>query len=125
MIGGIGKIGSGRGNDQNVLGDWSEIGSEMHRALEHEYPLFGRFETDMPDDSDPLGVYTLVVPIRPFQIMEPGRYIFSAKSQVTIWDPSILDSLRWQPPPCWCCNVWWSKFKDYENTRQAAARTKV
>jgi hypothetical protein len=36
------------------------------------------FEAGFPDRSDPLGVYTLVVPIPPFVIAEPGRYLFNA-----------------------------------------------
>ncbi len=37
-------------------------------------------ETELPDQKDPLGMYTLVVPIPRFAVMEPGRYIFSVKS---------------------------------------------
>lgn len=33
---------------------------------------------EFPGAHDPLGVYTLVVPIRPFTIKQPGRYIFGA-----------------------------------------------
>ena len=37
-------------------------------------------EVELPDIQDPLGVYTLVMPIRPFRIEQPGRYLFSVKS---------------------------------------------
>lgn len=32
----------------------------------------------LPEGNDPLGVYTLVVPIPPFQVRESGRYMFNA-----------------------------------------------
>lgn len=38
-----------------------------------------RFEADLPQQSDPTGVYTIVLPISPFEVRESGKYIFSAK----------------------------------------------
>jgi hypothetical protein len=38
------------------------------------------FRVDMPTRSDPLGVYTLVVPVPPVEVAEAGRYMFSASS---------------------------------------------
>ena len=51
-------------------------------GLEHtaEAPLF-EFMADLTGPQDPLGVHTLVVPIRPFQVESAGRYFFSARSE--------------------------------------------
>jgi len=38
-----------------------------------------RFNANLPQKSDPLGVYTLVLKIPPFGVTHPGRYIFCAR----------------------------------------------
>lgn len=48
--------------------------------LESESPLF-EFTADLGGPQDPLGVHTLVVPIRPFQVESAGRYFFFARSE--------------------------------------------
>jgi hypothetical protein len=35
-------------------------------------------EVGLPSQADPLGVYTLVIPVPPFVVPEAGRYMFSA-----------------------------------------------
>ena len=40
-------------------------------------PLF-EIEANFPSQSDPLGVYTLVIPVPPFAIQETGRFMFIA-----------------------------------------------
>jgi hypothetical protein len=37
-----------------------------------------RFDAELPARSDPLGVYTMILPIPAFEVHERGRYIFSA-----------------------------------------------
>jgi hypothetical protein len=35
-------------------------------------------EVPFPSQSDPLGVYTIVIPVPAFKVEEPGRYLFGA-----------------------------------------------
>jgi hypothetical protein len=56
-------------------------GQPVHLTFENAatgQELF-RFETKLPKRSDPLGVYTMILKVPPFEVSESGRYIFSAK----------------------------------------------
>ena len=33
---------------------------------------------EFPAETDPIGVYTLILPLKPFVVREPGRYLFGA-----------------------------------------------
>ncbi|HBS30113.1 MAG TPA: hypothetical protein DEB06_11855 [Phycisphaerales bacterium] len=68
-------------------------------SLDHadsEQSVF-EFEATLPPHSDPLGICTLIVPIRPFGVTVAGRYIFSVKSNrvplaqspISIQTPSV------------------------------------
>jgi hypothetical protein len=60
------------------------------------------FDAAFPAQSDPLGVYTLVVPIRPFAVEKVGRYLFSviyggvpiASTPVLIIQPSAEEQSK-------------------------------
>jgi hypothetical protein len=59
----------------NVHGG-QKIALSFCRAADDE-ELF-RFEATSPTESDPLDTHTLILPIPPFKIKKPGRYIFRA-----------------------------------------------
>ena len=55
-------------------------GSKVEISLisaDTEEPLF-KARAEFPAQSDPLGVYTLVIQIKPFRVPAPGRYLFGA-----------------------------------------------
>jgi hypothetical protein len=59
----------------------SNVHGEQSISLVFEHsnggnPLFS-VDVGLPSQSDPLGVYTLVIPIPPFAVLEAGRYMFS------------------------------------------------
>lgn len=56
-------------------------------------PVF-EFEAKMPEQADPLGVYTLVVPVPPFRVERAGRYMFNAKSggEILAQSPIIIQA---------------------------------
>lgn len=61
---------------RNVYGGGQKVTLRLSNASNNE-PIM---ETSIPfpNDSDPLGVYTVVSPLPPFPITEPGHYLFGA-----------------------------------------------
>lgn len=60
----------------NVYGS-KDVQVSLLRADSNE-PVF-QFEAKLPDKTDPLGLYLLMVPIPPFKIERAGRYLFQAE----------------------------------------------
>lgn len=51
-------------------------------SLEHSGSGRAAFEFEVPlQQQDPLGVHTVIAPIPPFAVEEPGRYVFQAESR--------------------------------------------
>ena len=61
---------------------FSNVHGEQKVRLTFEHAGDGEslfeIEASFPAQSDPLGVYTLVIPVPPFEIREAGRYMFTA-----------------------------------------------
>jgi len=61
----------------NIIGS-PKVRIGLDEAATNE-EIFGG-NVPLPSRNDPLGVYTLIIPVPAFQIERPGRYMFSVKS---------------------------------------------
>lgn len=54
------------------------------------------FEVELTGDPDPLNVFNIIVPIRPFKVLEPGMYWFSILSggAVLAQTPILIQTAR-------------------------------
>jgi hypothetical protein len=61
-------------------------------------PLF-ELEANFPSQSDPLGVYTLVIQVPPFAVQEEGRFMFLASHGGVPLAQSPVEIRLVRPPP--------------------------
>ena len=108
-------------NKHSLMGVIGGIGVGGFPAVLHGYVAYARFSNvysgqqiairfssaasdeilfeataEFPEQSDPLGVYTLVIPIQPFVVREEGRYLFGAYHNDV---PVAASPIQIQGPP--------------------------